>query len=76
MEFADDGDLYHKISEQKKKKKYFEEAYIWTTVVHMIRGLKELHDRKILHRDLKVRVEGFRPRMCFLIEMDGRSWGI
>jgi hypothetical protein len=23
MEFADDGDLYHKISDQKKKKKYF-----------------------------------------------------
>jgi hypothetical protein len=24
MEFADDGDLYHKISDNKKRKQYFE----------------------------------------------------
>ena len=53
MDFADDGDMYAKIVNIKKSQTCFDEADIWIALVHMVRGLKQLHDRNILHRDLK-----------------------
>ena len=60
MEFSDDGDLYQKILTQQKNKEYFEERYIWKTLIQVTLGLKSLHDLNILHRDLKV----FRFLFC------------
>jgi len=53
MEYADGGDLYQKIMHHKKMQTVFHEREVWDCLVQMTRGLKALHDRNILHRDLK-----------------------
>ena len=53
MEYADDGDLQTKINKMRKDHLRFEENLIWSYSIQMIEGLKALHDKKIMHRDLK-----------------------
>eukprot|EP00826_Nyctotherus_ovalis_P035338 TRINITY_DN3031_c0_g1_i3.p1 TRINITY_DN3031_c0_g1~~TRINITY_DN3031_c0_g1_i3.p1 ORF type:complete len:111 (+),score=20.89 TRINITY_DN3031_c0_g1_i3:469-801(+) len=58
MEFAEGGDLLGKIKNHTRCRSSFSEDEVVKMFVQMVAGLKALHDRKILHRDIKVCVGG------------------
>ena len=62
MDYCDGGDLYKRISDQKGK--FFAEEQILNWFVQLCLALKHVHDRKILHRDIKsqVRLSGYITR--------------
>lgn len=53
MDYADGGDMYAKIAKQKQIGKGFPESLILDWFVQICLAIKHMHDRKILHRDLK-----------------------
>eukprot|EP01038_Epipyxis_sp_PR26KG_P005433 gene5433-7526_t len=54
MEFADGGDLDHYIKDHSKKARgYIPEVQVLNLFVQLCLAIKHIHDRKILHRDLK-----------------------
>lgn len=53
MEMADGGDLLQTIEKHKRNRSKFTEKQIWHYFVQIVRGLKALHDLKIVHRDIK-----------------------
>ena len=53
MEYADGGDLQSKIKAAREEKKYLSEDEILNIFTQICLAIKHLHDRKILHRDLK-----------------------
>ena len=54
MEYADNGDLLHKITAAKTgKTAKLPEQTCWSYFIQMLHGLQALHDRSIVHRDIK-----------------------
>lgn len=51
MEYADGGDLSRKIKNAKNS--YFSENQILNWFTQMCLAIKHVHDRKIIHRDIK-----------------------
>ena len=71
MEYADEGDLFQLITERKKTKEYFTEQEIWKVFIQLLKGLKALHDFKILHRDIKsANVFLFKGGICKLGDLN------
>lgn len=53
MSYADGGDLNQKIKEVKLKQEVFPESQIVHWFVQVCLALQHVHERKIIHRDIK-----------------------
>ncbi|CAL6047888.1 Kinase [Hexamita inflata] len=53
MEYANGGDLHDAIKAQKQKGALFDEDTVWNYFLQICLAVKHIHDRRILHRDMK-----------------------
>lgn len=53
MEYAEEGDILSLINKTKTNRTMISENTIWTYLIQMLIGLKALHEKKFIHRDLK-----------------------
>ena len=53
MEYAGKGDLLQMVNAHKKNGTFFSEPEIWSIFVQSVKGLRALHQKNILHRDIK-----------------------
>ena len=65
MELATGGDIQSLIQKHIRSRTYIPEHEIWQFLIQILKGLKALHDKKIIHRDLKA--------ANVFISLDGRA---
>jgi serine/threonine protein kinase len=53
FEFADAGDLFGQVTARAPSKKHFREAEVWLIMSQLCLALNHLHEKKMMHRDLK-----------------------
>ena len=69
QEFCSAKDLAYEVKVMKKTQKLFPEDVIWTWFLQISAAVKHIHDRKILHRDIKT-------ANIFLDRPDPNSWPV
>lgn len=53
MDFAEGGDLLSKVNTHKKNRTSFPEEEIWDILKNVVKGLRDMHKHKMMHRDIK-----------------------
>ena len=53
MEYAERGDLFKLILQQKQKKKFLAERQLWSLAWQLCLALLHIHSHDIIHRDIK-----------------------
>jgi NIMA (never in mitosis gene a)-related kinase len=53
MEFCEKGDLSSQLKYWKEKRQNMPEEKVWEAVKCVCKGLRDLHNLKIFHRDIK-----------------------
>ena len=56
MEYANSGDLSHRVKSMRERDQMFQEEVILKILVQMCLGIQALHSLRIMHRDLKVSI--------------------
>ena len=69
QEYCSARDLAWEVKEMRKTRKFFHEDCIWSWFLQLCCSIKHIHDRKILHRDIKT-------ANIFLHRHDNNSWPI
>ena len=61
MEFANNGDLFEKVTTLRKSHTHLPETEIWNIFIQIVKGLSGLHELGIVHRDIKVQTSATLP---------------